>query len=113
MSRGRPKIVQFSTGKPMTGQVTLDDEPLDISDADLVVVARCDETTITGDATSLDTGTEETRGLWRYDWAPGDTDVHGEYELQLRVTLDPGGPDEELIITPSIWFSITPAVPVP
>lgn len=86
-----PKYKTGDTWPPLSGTVSDDGGPVNISTADsLRVVLKLDNpvTTKSIPATNLDVGTPETRGKWEAPLEVDTFDNPGDWDAELEVTWD-------------------------
>lgn len=86
-----PKYKTGDTWPPLSGTVSDDGGPVNISTADsLRVVLKLDNpvTSKSLPATKLDVGTPETRGKWEAPLAADTFDNPGEWDAEVEVTWD-------------------------
>lgn len=86
-----PKYKTGDTWPPLSGTVSDDGGPVNISTADsLRVILKLDSpiTTKSLPATNLDVGTPETRGKWEAPLAIDTFDNPGEWDAEVEVTWD-------------------------
>ena len=78
----------------LQARCTEGDTPVDISQAESarVIIANRLGNKVDAAVTILDDGTEGLRGLWEYEWAEGDTDVAGDFRIEVEVTWPGGAP---------------------
>lgn len=61
----------------------------EISSAIMYMRHRQGDRTLVLDGVALE-ASDESSGVWKYDWQSGDTDTYGSYDVEFKLTLDDG-----------------------